>query len=77
MTFKFEEDRIVIDLRSDVMDKFVLAGLQEARGVVIECIDGDIERCNDGVIEEHIWNNLQENFRFLRAFDTIIEYYGG
>lgn len=54
MTFKFEEDR-----------------------VVIKCIDGDIERGSDGVIEDHVWNNLQDNFRTLQAFNTISEYYGG
>lgn len=77
MTFKFEDDRLVVDLKSDVMDQIVLAGLDEARGLLVHSIKDNVERCKDGVIEKHIWENLQENFRFLQAFDAVIEYYGG
>lgn len=78
MSYEYHDGKLIIDLNSDAGDEIVVAALKSAHLGILESINEDLQSiARDGDTPRFRTENIKDNHRYLQAFETVIEYFGG
>lgn len=78
MSYEYRDGKLIINLQSDAGDEIVLAALIAAREGILESISDDfLNIARDGDVPRFRTENIKDNHRYLEAFSTVIDYFGG
>ena len=78
MSYEYHDGKLIIDLQADAGDEIVLAALIAARDGILDSISDDfLSIASDGSVPRFRTENIKDNHRFLEAFSTVIDYFGG
>jgi hypothetical protein len=78
MSYEYHDGKLIINLQSDAGDEIVLAALIAAREGILESISDDfLNIARDGDVPRFRTENIKDNHRYLEAFSTVIDYFGG
>lgn len=75
---EYTDEGIFMKLPYEAVDEITIAMLKEGRDLVLDSIANTLDRVLDaGEVRPHHVEDLKDNAKYLEAFDTLLEYYGG
>lgn len=75
---EYTDEGIFMKLPYEAVDEITIAMLKEGRDLVLDSIANTLDRVLEaGEVRPHHVADLTDNNRYLDAFNTLLEYYGG